>query len=170
MKTLSKKKTSYIVKGKGAGSAKYKVAAIIKSGKTYAGPKSKAKKGKVNARTYNYSKNYKAVKLFQAHYSISRITLEGNTYTITGYVLNNRMFKMLRYKNLDIKLYCDGKKVAHKKFKNLKVGCPDYGCKKLTIKIKGKGGVDFRNATGITYSYTSTPYWEVAGTKQPGEY
>ena len=166
VKTLGAGKTKYVYKKKKAGTAKYSVSAVIKSaGKTYEGPKSKAKKGKANFRKYSGSKNYNSVKYGVAPFSITKIELSGNTYTVTGYVLNNRMFKMLRYKKLEITLFCDGKKVAHKKWKNLKVNCKDYASKKLVLKIKGKGGKDFRNATGTTYNASWTPYWQSVGDK-----
>ena len=166
VKTLGAGKTKYVYKKKKAGTAKYSVSAVIKSaGKTYEGPKSKAKKGKANFRKYSGSKNYNSVKYGVAPFSIIKIELSGNTYTITGYVLNNRMFKMLKYKKLEITLFCDGKKVAHKKWKNLKVNCKDYASKKLVLKIKGKGGKDFRNATGTTYNASWTPYWQSVGDK-----
>ena len=166
IKTLGAKKTKYVYKKSKAGSAKYQVAAIIKSGgKTYEGPKCKAQKGKPNVRTYSGSKNYKSVNYGLAPYSITKIELKGNTYTVTGYALNNRIFKLLRYKKLEITLYCDGKKVAHKKWKNLKVNCKDSASKKIVLKIKGKGGKDFRNAVGTTYSASWTPYWETVGDK-----
>ena len=166
IKTLGAGKTKFVYKKAKAGSAKYSVSAIIKSaGNTYEGPKSAARKGKGNFRTYSGSKDYNSVKYGIAPYSITKIELKGSTYTITGYVLNNRMFKMLKYKKLEITLYCDGKKVAHKKWKNLKVNCKDYASKKLVLKIKGKGGKDFRNATGTTYHAEWTPYWQSVGDK-----
>jgi hypothetical protein len=83
---------------------------------------------------------------------------------VTGYVLNNRIYDLQKYKRLDFTIYCDGKIVDYKVFRNLKchVGAGDY--KKMTIRIRGKGGVDFRNADGTTYKYIVQPYWSSIGT------
>ena len=165
IKTLGNK-TTFTYSKKKAASKKYQVAPIIKTGgKTYAGSKSAAVKAKANTRTYPGSKNYKSVKYGIAPYSITKIELKGNTYVITGYALNNRIFKLKKYQKLDITIYCNGKKVAHKKWKNLKVNCKASGSKKIVLKIKGKGGVDFRNAVGTTYSASWTPYWASIGAK-----
>ena len=129
------------------------------------GPKSAAKKGKSNQKTFSVNKNVKSVTYGYAPYRISKISLKGNTYTVTGYVVNNRVFKMLRYKKLKIVLYCDGKKVGSKTFRNLKVNCKGNGVKKLTLKIKGKAGVDLRNNSSKTYQAEWQPYWEVVGAK-----
>lgn len=167
VKTLGKKKSSYIYKGKGAGSAKFYVQAIrMISGKKYAtGPKSKAKKGKANVRTYNFSSSTSGMKYGKAAFSPKKISLKGNTYTITCYIKNSRIFKLIKFKKLDITLLCNGKKVAHKKLTNYKVNVKKDGSKKMTIKIKGKGGVDFRNAQGTTIKWSTTPYWESVGAK-----
>lgn len=170
IKTLSGSKLKYVYTKAGAGSKKYSVQAVIKNSamsKAVKGPKSAAKKGKSNTRKYSYSKNPKTKPSFTAKFDVAKITLKGNTYTVTGYVLNNRIYDLQKYKRLDFTIYCDGKKVAHKVFKNLKcsVGAGDY--KKMTIKLKGKGGVDFRNADGITFRYEVQPYWKGIGVWTP---
>ena len=170
IKTLGGSKQKYVYTKAGAGSKKYSVQAVIKNSamsKAVKGPKSAAKKGKSNSRKYSYSKNPKSKPSFTAKFDVAKITLQGNTYTVTGYVLNNRIYDLQKYKRLDFTIYCDGKKVAHKVFRNLKcsVGAGDY--KKMTIKLKGKGGVDFRNADGITFRYNVQPYWKSIGVWTP---
>ena len=159
--------TTALYTKKKAGKAKYRVAAIQKAGgKVKTGPLSAVKKGAKNQKTYFINKNINSVSYSYAPFKISKISLEGKTYKITGYVVNNRIYKMLRYQKLQIKIFCNGKLVAKKKFKNLKKAkCKASGIKKVTLKIKGKGGVDFRNAQGITWQTSTTPYWEYVGTK-----
>ena len=169
IKHLGKKKTAYIFKGKGAGTAKYRVAAEIKVPgvrKPIAGPKSKAKKGKANSRSYSGNGSTYKMNYGKAQFRPKKISLKGNTYTITFYAVNSRIYKLLRFKKMDITLYCNGKKVAHKVFKNYKVNLKQNRSKKCTVKIKGKGGVDFRNASGKTIHWSVTPYWEHVGTKE----
>ncbi len=159
--------TTAIYTKKKAGKAKYRVAAIRKEGgKVKTGPLSGVKKGVKNQKTYYINKNIRSVSYSYAPFKISKISLSGKTYSITGYVVNNRIYKMLRYKKLQIKIYCNGKLVAQKKFKNLKKAkCKASGTKKVTLTIKGKGGIDFHNAQGTTWHTFTTPYWEYVGTK-----
>ena len=169
IKTVAGSKTSFIYSKKGAGKGKYKVVPVIKvngMSKAAAGPASKAVKGKANVRKYVVNKSIKSVTYGHAPFKISKIALTENKYKITGYAVNNRIFKLIKYKKLKITIYCNGKKVASKTFKNLKVNCKDSGTKKMTLTIKGKGGVDFRNAEGQTYYATWTPYWKVVGSKE----
>lgn len=166
VKTVKGSKTRYIYKKAGAGNAKYAVQPVIKNSlmkKTAAGPKSKLKKGGANKRKYNYTTNVNSIRYANIRYSISQISLKGSTYTVTGYVLNNRIFDLQKFKKLQITIYCDGKVMAKKTFRNLK--CPvkagDY--KKFTVKVRGKGGVDFANAEGNTYYATWEAYWKTVG-------
>ena len=168
IKTVSASTTSMIYTKKGAGSASYKVAATYKpDGKTVkTGPFSSSRKGKKNLKTYYVNKNMSSVSYGYAPFRISKIVVTGKKYKVTGYVVNNRMFKVLRYKRLKVKIYCNGKVVAKKTFKNMsKAKCKAYGTKKVTFTIKGKSGVDFRNAQGTTWTTDTTPYWEGVGTK-----
>ena len=159
--------TTYIHSKKGAGKGKYKVIPVGKSGGTdYKGPASDTKKGQKNQKTYSVNKSIKSVTYGTAPFRISRISLTGKTYKVTGYVVNNRIFRMLRYKKLTIKIYCNGKLVAKKTFKKLKkANCKASGVKKVNLTIKGKGGVDFHNAQGTTWKSIPKPYWEVVGGK-----
>ncbi len=168
IKTVGPAQTTLLYKNKGAGSAKYKVAALIQTAgmaNPVQGPFSKAQKGKKNERHYVHSIKVNTVTYGYAPFRVKKISLSGNTYTITGHCVNNRLFKMKKYKVLDLTVYCDGKVTAHKKFKNLTVNCKAYGAKKITVKIKGKGGVDFRNAQGKTLHWAVQPYWEFVGNK-----
>ena len=118
-----------------------------------------------NSKTFAQSKSIDSVSYGYAPYKITKVSLKGNTYTITGYVVNNRAFKMIKYQKLKITLYCDGRKVGQKTFKNLRVNCGAKKVKKLTIKVKGKAGVDLRHNSGTTYSAAWPPYWETVGAK-----
>ena len=168
IKHLGKSKTTYIYKKKGAGSGKYRVAAEIKVAgvkKPISGPKSKAKKGKANFRKYSGTSDTGGMSYGKARFSPKKISLKGNTYTITAYVKNSRIFKLIRFNKLEITLLCNGKKVGHKTFRNYKVNLNQNKSRKITLTIKGKGGVDFRNAEGTTIRWSITPYWQYVGTK-----
>ena len=161
IKTLSNKKKSYIVKGKGAGKAKYSVQAIrsLGGGKYASGPRSKAVKGKANLRTYSGSSSVNSVSYGHAPFHVKKVTLVGNTYTVTGYVVNNRIFDLKKYSKFEITLLCNGKKVAYKKYTNMNMKVKAKKSKKVVLKIKGMGGVDFRNSEGTTIRWSTKPYW-----------
>ena len=91
-------------------------------------------------------------------FRMSKISLSGKTYTITGYAVNNRIWKMQLYKKLSLSLYVDGKKAFKKTLKNVKVNVGPSSSKKITVKVKGKAGMDLRN--GVLYrSVSQTPKW-----------
>ncbi|MBQ8151199.1 MAG: fibronectin type III domain-containing protein [Firmicutes bacterium] len=166
VKTLGKT-TTYIYSKKGAGKAKYKVAPIIKTSvmkSASAGPASAQKKGAANKKSFNVNTNLASVKYGNAPFRISKVSLSGSTYTITGYVVNNRIFDMLYYQKLKITIKSNGKTIASKTLKKVKKAkCKHDKVKKITIKIKGKSGYDLRNGS-ISYTTNATPYWKGVGT------
>ena len=167
IKILGSDKTAYIHTGKKAGSKKYSVQPIItiSAKKTFAGPKSNAMKGKGNFRTYSGTSSTDSMSYGRAGISPKKVVLSGNKYKVTFFAKNSRIFKLIKFKKLEITLLCDGKKVAHKTFKNYKLNLKQNRSKKITVNIKGKGGVDFRNAEGITIRWNVIPYWEIVGSK-----
>ena len=75
---------------------------------------------------------------------------------VTGYIVNNRMFKMKKYK-FKVYVYNNNKKIATKTvtYKNIK----KYAKKKVTITIKTKKKPDFVNySTGWGTSSISTKW------------
>lgn len=155
-----KGKTAYTVKGKKAGASKYRVQAVIKSGgKVYKSAFSKLVKPAANVIKFNRSVNYTSTSYATCPFRITKISLSGKTYTVTGYAVNNRIFKMVKYKNLTAGLRVGGKKAFSKKYKNYKVNCKPSSSKKIVLKIKGRAGVDLRNGT-ITYTEGGTPVWK----------
>ena len=77
---------------------------------------------------------------------------------MTGYIVNNRMFTLKKYK-FKVEAYNDGKKVASKTvtYKNIK----KYAYKKVTITMKTKKAPDFVNkgaGWSVTNLVTKWPY------------
>lgn len=153
------RKTLVRVSANGAGSAKYKVVALVKDGKKkYSGKASKAVKPVKNVRKFNGSIYYKDYSYATCRFIVKKISLNGKTYTITGYAVNNRIFKMKKYQSLSVSITADGKLVASKKFKNKKVGVAPERSKKIVLKIKGKPGADLANGN-VYYSSNTEPLW-----------
>lgn len=89
---------------------------------------------------------------------MTRVELKGGTYVVTGYAVNNRIFKMNKYSKLSISMTADGKKAFNKTYKNLKVGVGASKSKKMTLKIKGKAGRDLANGS-VYLTVTEKPKW-----------
>ena len=90
----------------------------------------------VKSRAHNYA---------TCDFAVTKISLSGKTYKVTGYALNNRMFKVKKYRYLILGLKVDGTKAFYKKFKKVKLNIKEYHKKKFTFKIKGKAGKDLAN-------------------------
>lgn len=141
------------IKSKGAGKAKYKVIPYIGSKKG----KSTVMKAKANVLKRSISTYYKNYDYAKGQCVIKKISGSGKKYTITCYAINNRMFKLKKYKKITITVYADGKKLFKKTIKNKKVNVKEYGSKKFTIKARGKEG-DLKHGS-VTFSVSYTPYW-----------
>lgn len=166
IKTIKKGSTvKYTYTKSGAASKSYRVRAVLKNSKmkkAVMSGYSKAKKGKENSFKDSYSTSIKSMKYATAKFDVSKVSLSGSTYTLTGYVLNNRIFDLVKYQNMQVTVFCYGKKVASKKFRNLKCSVKAGDVKKFTIRLKGKSGVDLRN--GGTFTITGVePYWKSVG-------
>lgn len=142
VKTVSAKNNRVMISKKKAGKSKFRIAPYLKIGKsTYKGTSNTVKPKKnqykwarnLNVKTYGYA---------TCKFVVTKIALKGKTYTVTGYALNNRMFKVKKYKSLKLALKVDGKKAFSKKIKGKKLKIKPYKKKKLTFKIKGKAGKD----------------------------
>ena len=158
VKKIKAKKNMCMIKRKKAGSSKYKVAAFVKDGKKIYKVKSKKAKPKKNQAKWSINTNVKNQNYATCKFAISKISLSGKTYTVTGYALNNRLFKMKKYKKLKIVLRVDGKIAFKKTFKNKKVNAKDTSAKKLVLKIKGKAGKDLAHGS-VSVSTYDTPDW-----------
>lgn len=158
IKTVSAKTNRVTIKKKKAGKSKFKVIPIVKSGKTvYKGSSNKAKP-KSNVAKFSRSLNVRSYSYATCPYVITKVSLKGKTYTVTGYAVNNRIFKMKKYKTLSVILTVDGKKAFGKKFKNKKLNVKPTSVKKFSFKVKGKAGKDLAN--GRTYlSVNYDPVW-----------
>ena len=142
VKTVNAKTTKTMISKKKAGKGKFKVCPFVKSGKKVYKSSSNVAKPKKNQIKYKGKLKVKKQGYATCHFAVTKISLKGKTYTVTGYALNNRMFKVERYKSLNISLKVDGKKAFKKKIKNVKLNIKKYGKKKITFKIKGKSDKD----------------------------
>ena len=156
MKKVNKNRV--LLKKKGAGSGKYSIQAVrTKGGKTWK-TKSKKVKPKPNQRKYPNSISVSAYPYATCRFIIKKISLKGKTYTVTGYAVNNRIFKAKKYKKLSVTITSGGKIVAKKTFKNKAIGAAPSKAKKMTLKIKGKKNQDLVN-NGCGWSTNTETVW-----------
>ena len=158
VKTVGAKTTRKMISKKKAGKSKFKVVPFLKIGKSvYKSTSNKAKPKKNQAKWYR-NLNVTSHRYATCDFEVTKISLSGKTYKVTGYALNNRIFKVKKYKSLKISLRVDGKKAFSKKFKNVKLNIGKEKKKKFTFKIKGKAGKDLAN--GLAYvTVAQDPDW-----------
>lgn len=160
IKTVGAKTTKKLVKKKKAAKGKFKVLPYVKVQKTIYKSTSNVAKPKKNQIKFRRDLNVKS----RAHnyatcdFAVTKISLSGKTYKVTGYALNNRMFKVKKYRYLILGLKVDGKKAFYKKIKNIKLKIKAYHKKKFTFKIKGKAGKDLANGR-LSLTVGPEPDW-----------
>ncbi|MCR5430125.1 MAG: hypothetical protein K6E58_02715 [Eubacterium sp.] len=160
VKTVSAKKNRIGISKKKAGKKKFRVVPFVKVGKTYYKSSSNNAKPKKNRYKWSRNLNVKSYDYATCKFVVTKISLIGRTYTVTGYALNNRLFDVKKYKSLKISLKVDGKKAFTKKFKNKKLKLKSYKKKKITFKVKGKAGRDL--AWGVkTLTVKENPDWGI---------
>ncbi|MDO4860897.1 MAG: hypothetical protein Q4A48_07745 [Bacillota bacterium] len=159
IKTVKSSKRKYIVKKKGAGKAKYRVVPIYKTGKKVCKGKSNRVKPKKNQVKFTRSTSYTAANYGECPFVVTKISLKGSTYTVTGYALNNRIFDMTKYTRLSLRFTIGGKKAFSKTYRNKYVRVKESSSKKIVLKIKGKKGMDLANGGFCSISVTEKPYW-----------
>ena len=148
VKTVAGDVTSWTNSTKGAGTAAYTVAAtFVQNKKTYTGKKSIAIKPAANQKTLGSKPEIKNYSYKTCNFVATKVSLSKKTYKVTGYAVNNRTHKMKRYKKLKVTVYSNGKIVAKKTFKNVKVNVKANKTKKLTLKLKGTAGIDLADST-----------------------
>ena len=157
VKTVGAFTNKVTIARKGAGKAKYKVIPYVESGGSTIKGTSNAMKAKANVMSRSVSTNYKNYDYGKGQVILKKISGSGKKYTITCYAINNRMFKLQKYKKIKITVYADGKKLFSKTIKNKKVNVKKYGTKKFSFKAKGKEG-DLKHGS-VTWSISYTPYW-----------
>ena len=159
VKKVGAKKRRFRVKKRGAGKARYRVVPIRRQGgRTYKGTSNRVKPKK-NVLTLNRDVYYGNVTYATCPFRITKISLKGNVYTVTGYAVNNRIFKMKRYKGLLVALKVNGRKAFRKRFASKTVNCPAESSKKIVLKVKGRAGVDLRYGGTMSYTEGGTPVW-----------
>lgn len=158
VKTVKSTARKVTIKRKKAGTSKFRVIPYVKaSGKAYKGGSNKVKP-KANVYKRSISKSYSSDGYAKGSVRVQKISGKGKKYTATLYAYNNRIFKLVKYKKISLKVYADGKLIGKKTIKNKKVNMKENSVKKITLKFKGKVG-DLKNGT-VTYSISYTPLWE----------
>lgn len=158
VKTVGAKTTKKMISKKKAGKKKFKVVPFVKIGKSVYKSSSNNAKPKKNQAKWYRNLNVTSHRYATCDFEVTKISLSGKTYKVTGYALNNRIFKVKKYKSLKISLRVDGKKAFSKKFKNVKLNIGKEKKKKITFKIKGKAGKDLAN--GLAYvTVAQDPDW-----------
>ena len=160
VKKVSAKKNHVMISKKKAGKSKFRVAPYLKIGKTTYKGTSNTVKPKKNQYKWSRNLTVKAYPYATCRFVITKISLKGKTYTVTGYAMNNRMWDVKKYKSLKIALKVDGKKAFSKKIKNKKLKIKAYKKKKFTFKIKGKAARDL--AWGVkSLTVSENPDWGI---------
>ncbi len=160
VKTVGAKTTRCMISKKKAGKSKFKVIPFVKVGKAiYKSTSNQAKPSKNQAKWIR-STNINAYSYATCPFVVTKITLSGKTYKVTGYAVNNRIFKMKKYRRLIVGLKVDGKKAFYKVFKNKKINAKDSRAKKITLKIKGKAGKDLAHGT-VSLTVGQEPVWDI---------
>lgn len=159
LKTVKKSARKIVVSKKGAGTARYRVVPIYKSGSRVCKGTSTRTKPKKNQVTFNRSTSYTSASYGECPFVVTKISLKGSTYTVTGYALNNRIFDMYKYKKLYLKLSVGGKKAFSKTYRNKIVKVKESSSKRIILKIKGKKGMDLKYGGFTSLTISETPYW-----------
>lgn len=158
IKSNGKATITFTYSAKQANSYKYKVKAVCAK-KTSITKSTSAKKPKSNTykRPGRLNSNINQITPYAtAKFVPWQFSYYDKKIKVTGYIVNNRMFKMKKYK-FKVYVYNNNKKIATKtvKYKNIK----KYAKKKVTITIKTKKKPDFVNySTGWGTSNVSTKW------------
>ena len=158
IKSNGKATITFTYSVKKANSYKYKVKAVCAK-KTSITKSTSAKKPKSNTykRPGRLNSNIDQITPYRtAKFVPWQISYYDKKIKVTGYIVNNRMFKMKKYK-FKVYVYNNNKKIATKTvtYKNIK----KYAKKKVTITIKTKKKPDFVNfSTGWGTSNVSTKW------------
>ena len=158
IKSNGKATITFTYSAKKANSYKYKVKAVCAK-KTSITKSTSAKKPKSNTykRPGRLNSNINQITQYAtAKFVPWQISYYDKKIKVTGYIVNNRMFKMKKYK-FKVYVYNNNKKIATKTvtYKNIK----KYAKKKVTITIKTKKKPDFVNySTGWGTSNVSTKW------------
>lgn len=158
IKSNGKATITFTYSAKKANSYKYKVKAVCAK-KTSITKSTSAKKPKSNTykRSGRLNSNIDQITPYAtAKFVPWQVTYYDKKIKVTGYVVNNRMFKLKKYK-FKVYVYNNNKKIATKTvtYKNIK----KYAKKKVTITIKTKKKPDFVNySAGWGTSNVSTKW------------
>ena len=160
VKTVGAKTTKKMITKKKAGKSKFRVAPFKKVKMSVSKGTSNKAKPKKNQAKWVRNLNIKSYLYATCEFAVTKVSLSGKTYKVTGYALNNREFKAKKYKSLILGLKVDGKKAFMKKFNNVKLNIKKYHKKKFTFKIKGKAGKDLANGR-LSLTVGPEPDWGI---------
>ncbi|MBR2213636.1 MAG: hypothetical protein IJ889_04280 [Eubacterium sp.] len=160
VKTVSAKTTKTMVTKKKAGKSKFRVVPYVKVDKKEYKSSSNTVKPKKNEHKWKKKMKVKSYPYATCKYVITKVSLTGKTYTVTGYAMNSREWDFKRYKSLKIDLKVDGKKAFSKKYKNKNIKIKENKKKKIVFKIKGKAGMDLANGKP-KFEVTEDPDWGI---------
>ena len=140
IKKTSKTQLKYKKKG---GKKSFRVVPYVNiDGKRYTGLSSNKAKPKPNMARFSKSTYYKNYSYATCPFVIKKVSLKGKTYTIIGYAVNNRIFKMKKYHRLQIRVTSSGKTAFSKTWRNLSVNAGSSSAKRVVLKVRGKAGMD----------------------------
>lgn len=93
---------------------------------------------KKNQKTYSVNKNVLDYSYGSPTVVLQKVYYSGNSLKIDVWVMNNRTFRADKFDWLNYELYdSNGKLIAKKKFKNIKLGIAPYKSKKITLTFSG---------------------------------
>lgn len=93
---------------------------------------------KKNQKTYSVNRDVMDYSYGSPTLVLQKVYYSGNSLKADVWVMNNRMFRASKFDWLNYELYdSNGKLIAKKKFKNIKLGIAPYGSKKITLTFSG---------------------------------
>lgn len=93
---------------------------------------------KKNQKTYSVNKDVMDYAYGSPTLVLQKVYYSGNSLKADVWVMNNRRFRADKFDWLNYELYdSNGKLIAKKKFKNIKLGIAPYGSKKITLTFSG---------------------------------
>lgn len=93
---------------------------------------------KKNQKTYSVNRDVMDYSYGSPTLVLQKVYYSGNSLKADVWVMNNRTFRADKFDWLNYELYdSNGKLIAKKKFKNIKLGIAPYGSKKITLTFSG---------------------------------
>lgn len=114
---------------------------------------------KKNQKTYSVNRDVMDYSYGSPTLVLQKVYYSGNSLKADVWVMNNRMFRADKFDWLNYELYdSNGKLIAKKKFKNIKLGIAPYGSKKITLTFSGSS-LKKKNAILPNGVYDDWSFW-----------